>query len=322
MLGRLLRVIRRSRAPTPEPREAGEPAGWALRLALGEPPPPEATPDLEPDPNADYPPDRFSLLHLVNREGSVEHYFHFILGYVAPLLLRETSALPGQYYLVRSCGPLDGLFAELGLADLRQIPKEAWRAKREAGGYRLTALPGWDWPDYYDAAAFSRLRETMLARFAIAPPAGDAPVLIVNRGRSPDAYQAEGVENPTSANLRRSVPNMAAIHAALVASGCAADLVELEETTLRAQIARFAASRTLVAQHGAALVNMLWMAPGACIVEIVPKIERAMRIFRMLAEACGHSYVCVEQAGLHAPVDAQAVCDVVLGLEVKKGLLS
>ena len=66
--------------------------------------------------------------------------------------------------------------------------------------------------------------------------------------------------------------------------------MELEEATLRAQVALFAATATLVAQHGAALVNMVWMAPGGLVVEILPEMGSARRIFPMLAAAWGPRY--------------------------------
>ena len=312
-------------APPALAEPPGQPAGWALRDLMAAsatdakpapgataPPPPATQPAPAADPppaNEDnFPPDRFGLLAVANRVGSVEHYFHFILGYVAPIMLRPAPAPGAPCQLARSCGPLDPMFAELALPDIRQIPKLDWRRRRETNRYRLETVIGYDSPEHYDPAAFAVLRAAMLAHFGMTAPDKPDRTLLVNRGQSPEAYQAADVENPTSANLRRSVPNMAEVCAAITQAGHACDMVELETNTLRMQLALFAGTRTLVAQHGAALVNMLWMAPGGTIVEILPNnLGRTGRIFRMLAEACGHGYVCVPQATLHAAVDADAV---------------
>ncbi len=305
MIRSILRLFRR------DGRVAVEPEPEAERAPEPEPQAEAAAPLADAGEASDYLPDRFALLAVINKVGSVEHYFHFVLGYVAPLLLREAVSPPGLTCLVRSCGPLDRMFAELGLADIRQVPKADWRDRRESGRYKVHSIYGQDRPEDYDPVALARLRVLMLERLAVMPPDRPAQVLLVNRGRSPDAYQATEVENPTSANLRRSVPNMAEVAAALTQAGTACRLVELEETTLRAQVVLFAATSTLVAQHGAALVNMVWMAPGGLVVEILPEVGRAARIFPMLAAACGHRYVSVAQRNLHAPADVAAVVDAV-----------
>ena len=82
-------------------------------------------------------------------------------------------------------------------------------------------------------------------------------------------------------------------------------LQTLEHASFRTQVKLFAGTRVLVAQHGAALTNMLWMPTGGVIVEIVPRgmIEPFGAYFRDLAALCGHRYAMVPQEGIHAPVD-------------------
>jgi capsular polysaccharide biosynthesis protein len=82
-------------------------------------------------------------------------------------------------------------------------------------------------------------------------------------------------------------------------------VVELEEATLGEQVALFAATRIVVGQHGAGLVNMLWLEPGGVIVEINPlALDHPCRdYFRHLAAACGHAHIYVRQLESHATVD-------------------
>ncbi len=248
------------------------------------------------------------LLELHNRHGSVEHYYHFVLGFLVPLILRP-QPLPGASVVVRSCGPMDAHLVALALPWLTVIPRQAWREQQLAGDVQVDRAWGFDDQDYYDSASFQRARSVVWQRTGVSNPPPDRTVLLVKRGRCPDYYQSEAVEIKTSANLRRTVPNMAELAARLAQDGWPVRAVELENAPLGDQVALFARTRILVAQHGAALVNMMWMAPGAAIIEINPlsPSEKFHPCFRLLAQACGHRYAAVAQAGPHAPVSAAAV---------------
>jgi hypothetical protein len=245
------------------------------------------------------------MLALRNRYGSVEHYYHFILGFVAPLLVRAPAVPPGTIRLIRSCGPMDAHLLALGLPDIRILPRPDWEACWADGTRNAEGAQGFDSPEFYDQAVFRRLREAVLQRLGLERVAPVETVLLINRGRSPDFYQSDQAESRSSADLRRTVPNMAAVCAAVAAGLRPARMVELETASLRDQVALFAASRLVVAQHGAALTNMLWMAPGAAIVEINPMLPgtKFVDYFRDMAQVCGHRYRCVRQAQPHAPVD-------------------
>jgi hypothetical protein len=253
------------------------------------------------------------LVDITNRQGSVEHYYHFILGFLAPLVLHMNTGPRPATRIIRSCGPMDCHLAPFALPNLRIVPKQRWLELRDAGHLETEQLGGFDEPIHFDVEAFQRFRRIVLQRFGQFEAATSAPgpVLVINRGKSLPFYQTEHAEVQTSAGLRRSVPNMAALLAAATAQGVKTRVVELEEWKLRAQVALFAGTRILVAQHGAALVNMLWMAPGGVIVEINPVAEglHFQHWFRRLATASGHDYVSVSQGGVHAPVDETEFCE-------------
>ena len=248
------------------------------------------------------------LLDLQHRHGSVEHYYHFVLGFMVPLLLRPQPPR-GTSVVVRSCGPMDAHLLALGLPWLTIIPKAAWREQQLAGHVQVDQASGFDDQDCYDPASFQRVRDLLWQRIGVCDPSPDRAVLLIKRGRSPDYYQSEAVEIKASAELRRTVPNMPELEARFAQAGWPVRTVELETAPLRDQVALFARSRILVAQHGAALVNMLWMAPGAAIIEINPlsPSEKLHPCFRLLAQACGHRYAAVTQSGPHAAVSAEAV---------------
>lgn len=256
-------------------------------------------------------------LEVLNRDGSVEHYFHFVLGFMAPLLLREAGEA-GVIRLVRSCGPMDVHLEALRLPDVRVLPKPAFQALIEASPAPVERLHGLDAPEFFDAAKLRRLRQIVLRRFDVEEAAPGPALLMINRGKSPDFYQSAEAEKKKSAGLRRSVPNMAELHAAVLAAGFTARLMELENATLHDQVRLFARTRTLVAQHGAALVNMLWMPAGGSVVEINPMLEgtKYVHYFRDLAAACGLGYACVRQSKPHAAVEVGPLLE-----EVRKSVL-
>jgi hypothetical protein len=259
--------------------------------------------NIESPTNA-YSPADHTILDIRSRDGSVDHYFHFLLGFLPPLLLHQQTHQPSRKILIRSCGPFDAHLADLRLRNTIIIPDPELRRLAGSGLYDVDRKFGYDTPKAYDRQIFANLRNAVLARLNIvAPPPHD--LLLINRGASPAYYQSDQVAQKGSANLRRTVPNTAAIHAHLLAAGHHATIAELETMPFRDQIGLFLAHRRVIAQHGAALANMVWMAPGAAIIEIRPKtaiLPRFAECFRRLAECLGHRYTLVDQNTPHAPV--------------------
>ena len=227
--------------------------------------------------------------------GSVDHYFHFLLGLLAPLVPRQQNEAANGRALLRSSGAFDDKLMELNFNNVTILPHREWDERRTSAGDEVDQIFGYDHPDHYDAAAFARLRRLTLKRLGVVQPDLNPRIMLINRGKSPEYYQSASLPVKGSANLRRSVPNMAEIAARLDLSGYQAEMVELEESTLRDQVLLFAAARTVIAQHGAALANIVWMAPGGLIVEILPPVGLFNNFFSALAEKCGQRYVAVQQ---------------------------
>jgi capsular polysaccharide biosynthesis protein len=66
----------------------------------------------------------------------------------------------------------------------------------------------------------------------------------------------------------------------------------LDGMTLADQQALLASARVVVAEHGAALTNIVWCPKGATVVDIHPSVP-AMPCFKILAEQRGLRYVPV-----------------------------
>src|SRR5262245_9534782 len=80
-------------------------------------------------------------LHLTisNVGGSVEHYHHFLLGFLVPLVLHRRSTWQNPSYeevCVRSCGPMDAIIRQLNAVSLAIVDK----AEHERLGRACPAL--------------------------------------------------------------------------------------------------------------------------------------------------------------------------------------
>jgi lysophospholipase L1-like esterase len=259
------------------------------------------------------------LLDIRNRAGARDRYYHFLLGYLTPLVLFLAKQPDGGSYLVRSCGLMDQHLQSMGFNNVNVLSKPDWDERLKEKELAIERLSGYDTGPFYNAEAFDHLRMAAFSRFGLTQGAASDGVLFINRGQSPEYYQSdksEGYrsthnEGKISANLRRSLPNMPEILQAAAACKIPCRLVELETSSLPEQVALFANTTTIVAQHGAALANMIWMPRGSLIVEINPKpaADPFVDCFRDLAAVCGHNYVSIKQETKHAAVDPARVVE-------------
>ncbi|MEM6906971.1 MAG: glycosyltransferase family 61 protein, partial [Pseudomonadota bacterium] len=152
-------------------------------------------------------------------------------GEVARALLTVLATLPGL--------------------SLREMPAGALVAPDEVLTF-FARTNNWEWPDL-GPGEVSWLREAFATLYG-SPEAPEAcePRLYLSRA---------------GAKLRQFT-NGAEIEALLRARGFAS--FEARDTNHAAQIARFAAARTIVSIHGAGLTNLIFAIPGARVIEIFP----------------------------------------------------
>ena len=225
------------------------------------------------------------LLHLTikNNSGSIEHFYHFVLGYLLPLgsyMTRERIS-QDRVMLLCSCGPFDRLMQELALPGLILCERQT-HAKSKAMILRLA-----------DADVDAR-------RAIEADWVGSPRILLIERGE-PDPFYASPIcydINPifrTAGKQRRMIGNHAALAAPLAGSYPGLRNVILEGMPLAAQIALFERADVVIAQHGAALANVIWMRPDAGVVEIDPNSNSF--VFTNLARLSGLRYQRIGQPG-------------------------
>jgi len=109
-------------------------------------------------------------LRIANVDGSVQHYYHFLLGFLAPLALfadaceRENAR---ALIHVRSCEPLDGLLREARFPNVIIHDPVAHHEGLEfppGDAVETVTIGGFDHPRFYDRAILNAVEATMRAR--------------------------------------------------------------------------------------------------------------------------------------------------------------
>jgi hypothetical protein len=251
-------------------------------------------------------------------DGSVQVFYHFLLGYFAPLTvwLRKSGS---TRIAVRDCGPMNQWFDLLPPEVDVQIIKPGVALHSIAGNRsRSSIVRGLDYPTRHNR---KRLRAAISAMRSFLPPIEiEGPqILVVDRASSDDFHSGPLSETEMSGARRRSVPNLAALSSQFLDPSLVR-VVDMAACTPHEQVALASNARILIAQHGAGLAHMIWMTPGSVILEIHPPLPgEAIDVFRYLAAALGHTYIRIPQDGVHAPVDENAFLEALTAANVVKG---
>ena len=235
-------------------------------------------------------------------DGSVQVFYHFLLGYFAPLCLWLQDS--GERKIaVRDCGPMNSWFSMLEPHIDVQIVKPGVALHSIVGNRtRHHVVQGLDYPTRHKQRTLLAAREAMRS-FLRPETAASAPTLIIDRASSDEYHSGPESETEMSGARRRSVPNLQ-----VLAEEClpAREYVLVDTAVLNPtqQVALAEKATTLVAQHGAGLTHMIWMEHGSRVLEIHPPLPgEAVDVFRNLATALGHDYLRIAQESVHSAVN-------------------
>jgi len=249
-------------------------------------------------------------------DGSVQQFYHFMLGYFFPLCvwLEKTQV---SRISVRDCGPMNHWFETLGDHVDVQIVKPG-AALHILAGRRMpcVVLDGLDNPTKFKTKLIRNGVQAVRTRLELQPNSlvKRIEVLVVDRTSSESFYRGPESETHMSGSERRSTPNLAKIMRYESDLG-PTELVDFARLTPTDQICLAQRSNTIVGQHGAGLVHMLWLPEGSNVVEIAPPLPPEVQsVFRNLAKILGHNYACMSQESVHAPIDVNHLKNEVLRL--------
>ncbi|MEM6464206.1 MAG: glycosyltransferase family 61 protein, partial [Pseudomonadota bacterium] len=96
-------------------------------------------------------------------------------------------------------------------------------------------------------------------------------IVIVNRGKPPSFYKTKESEIRATAAERRSIPNMSELVEAVGSIYDNVHTIHLEDKPLSYQFAYFSTADVVIAQHGAALANLIFSRNDQLVIEIVDR---------------------------------------------------
>ncbi len=272
-------------------------------------------------------------LSLQNQGGSVEHYYHFLLGFLVPLTLAQEKHknLDGTRKIyVRSCALMDEHIKSIGFPEVIITDKFSHKQLKlgvatefvDVAELKFIECMGYDFPARYNYQAFCNVESIITTQLSneielITRRLGehvsdDTPnVILINREPPHPFYTTDECEKKTAGTARRSIPNFGDLYKKVASIYPNTLSVTLERKSLAYQIALFKHADIIIAQHGAALANLLWCNQKTTLVEIHPNnlSERTKEIdyFRNLAACMKVNYRRVDQETKHSAVNVGLV---------------
>ena len=242
-------------------------------------------------------------------QGSVEHFYHFFLGYFMPLVLWQERT-GTMAFTLRDCGPMNPWFSLLRPAtDIAYIQPGVMLQRVLTYRQERQILHGWDDPTRFHRDSMDQFMRTVLTRIdAVEPrPGSTKRITVLDRAPTPDFYLQETSEVFSSGSAFRSLPNTLEISRALEAHG-KVTVIDTAAVSPEEQVRALANTDLLVAQHGAGLANMVWMPPGSAVLEIKPPLVPIVNeIFANLAACRELDHLAVDQVGEHTPIEVDSV---------------
>ena len=284
-------------------------------------------------------------------EGSVTHYYHFFYGAMIPLILHHLENPSAVYRILTDIGPMKRVLCELPLNVIEFKGPEhvgALGKFHDDKSLRRAVAPGETVVQAYDAynsefyrdeyvqkLSKTRMRkilqffEDTMPEYVRSIPTYE--VILIERAT--DSYYRAGCPDRTqiyksSGAERRSLSNHVELVATLSAKyGSKFCNIVLERSSIYYQYHMFRNAKVVIAQHGAALANIIFMSnpsgspsktdadrPSGTVVEISPPWSRQSEHFRNLAEGCGVAHSSILQTADHSDVDINGVMRCVEGV--------
>jgi hypothetical protein len=255
-------------------------------------------------------------MHLAKHSGSLEHPYHFWLGYYIPIcewLLRNSES--GSNVVVE-CGPMTPWLENLNAFREVNIVKP-----RTALSWHLQG------PEYVESNIFEYLDDprnfsksdglkniqTLKKVFfpKSEPKSASMEVGILQRNRSLPFYNSAESEIKTSGAERRSIPNINELKG-LLGAETRTSIIDTSEMTPNDSVSIYGNLSVLVGQYGAGLTNMIWMPRGSLVIELrgpgVLADDNWDGCYKILAESLGHRFEVLEaQEDWHSPIDSERV---------------
>ena len=195
-------------------------------------------------------------------KGSIEHYYHFIHDLLFPLCLVLSRVSPKSTFLMQDFGPLTQRLQEI-LGPRLQITGDTSSAQEiELLGMDALALDKLHFQ-------YSGFRKYIFRKLNINQRVTPNKIILIERIK-PHSYYMTRAKAKNGGSLRREVTNQHEL-AEFIARHTAAPFefqnVILDNMSLEEQVKLFHSSAIVIAQHGAALANIVWMQKNTTVIE-------------------------------------------------------
>lgn len=246
-------------------------------------------------------------------QGSVEHFYHFLLGYFVPVVLWQELNKDNSFAL-RDCGPMNPWFDLLAPnSDVEFLQPGVMLERTLTHRQAFRVLHDWDNPSRFHNRSLRKVSRIIVNRCADTPeePHSDLKnITVIERGERSDFYEQGNSEVSGSGAEIRSVPNLAEVTQSLKKSWDVRHIDAAKLSPLE-QVQSFSQTDILIAQHGAGISNSIWLKPGSTVVEIAPPLPPTIdNIFLNLAAALGLRYARISQEHEHAPLTPQSIKEI------------
>jgi len=245
----------------------------------------------------------------LERTDLLRHFSHFMIAYFVDVVL-WCHDNPGQHVVVHDCGPCTAWFEllEPGVKVTIVSPTEA-RNLAEKLPDQVVVSPGrFEFAKTSVGDKLQRFRSILMTTRESRARNGRVFAL---RKTTPGFYRP--------GSWMRRISNETEL-VAFLSRFFKISPVEFFETTPRDAIDIMSSSRLLVAQRGAALMNLVFMPPGSTVVEIYPRDFPAkpgrIELYRRTCAALGLRFVRVYQRSKVSPVSPLRLGLVILWVQL------
>lgn len=237
--------------------------------------------------------------------SSIEHYYHFLLGYLLPVV--DYLLISRGPLRLLDCGPLmDPILEEtldrLGVASKRWNP--LWRGD-------VIELPRWD----EQLPALNQLTEAVAATATAwkgtwscrGSQCRQAPHLLLDRSATHPYYVSARARIPTYGVSRRAINNVDSISVELSELGVDHLVYAPGEHTLGCQIDTFRGAQKISGIRGAEWANLVWLSSGIDVRVVFPDDKPSL--LPPFISQLGHRLTAVDAHGTHIEDSAERIAE-------------
>lgn len=242
------------------------------------------------------------LIHIQsdNNAGSIEHYYHFLYGYLLPFI-QNVDDFNHDYVFDNCGGPMNKHILNLPKYKTDIINTDHKPEKR-------IKYQGYD--KIYRDININYIHNKMCDLFGIDKNLSGNQTILIDRLPPDDFYPTQAVIKK-SGSSRRNIPNIEDIYQLLKNNNIDVVKASTEIMSLYDQIKLFKTASRIISQHGAALGNMIWCNPGTEIIEIKIAGGGPLDWFNDLSRRCNFKYQSIHQKGSFSSIDPNIVLDMV-----------